>query len=282
MLSSLADLSGHLPRQTSRMRMVSIPIIVSLMHDDLDMRLREAAPSRGSSINGIAGSLDIPFETARRVVRRLIAAGWLVFSPTNAVMVGECPAALAWRATLADRVRSAGGDIDRTKIAPDHPIGQIACDLAAQMVMLDLLHLIAGLVRNFGYGYAEIFFLQYVCALSVRRLATDPGLAARLSFRENMLPDEYRDFIPIPRIANDLHMARSTIYRLVRECLDGGAIERDGNAIRPTAIFLASDAYAHSMDLIASRTATLMARAERHVCAQGCGVPPAAPMALRA
>jgi hypothetical protein len=266
------DLGTRLPPDLFRARMVCIPILISVTRDQIDRTIRGVDPGRGPSINAIAASLDLPFETARRNVQRMVECGWLRISDLGGVALPDpMPEALGrWCRDLDSLLPRAAARIARLSSAAErfHPV--YGCDKAAMLGALDLFLVMASTSSLFDQRFSDLLLIHFVCNASVAHLNSDAPGAAPFARRETVPTSDDRAFIPLARIADTTGASRSTVYRIVSQCVGAQVFERRGNAVRASVPFLASPLYAEALERVAGRTATLFSRLERHRCGAGC------------
>ena len=108
------DLGSRLPPELSRARMVCVPVLISVTRDLIDREMRGLPVTRGPSINAIAASLDIPFETVRRNVQKMAELGWIEIGAAGGVSLPvPMGAELAiWCVELGHRLRRAAKVIE--------------------------------------------------------------------------------------------------------------------------------------------------------------------------
>lgn len=266
------DLGARLSPELSRARMVCIPVLVSVMREMIDREMRGLPASRGPSINALAASLDLPFETVRRNVQRMAELGWIELGATCGVSLSiPMRAELAiWCVELGGRLRRAAATMEVLGATDPGSLGAGTCDNSCILAGLDLFLIMAGTSKHFDQRFAELLLVHFVCTTSVVHLNAEPAGASPFARVDTVPSDDERAFVPLSDLARMLGVSRSTVYRIASDSADAGLLERRGSAVRGSASFLTSAPYIEALELVAARTATLFARVERHRCALGC------------
>lgn len=266
------DLGACLPPQLARARIVCIPILISVTRDMIDREMRHLPVARGPSINAIAASLDLPFETVRRNVQRLADQGWVTVAEAGGVSLpSPMPPDLAeWCIALGRRVRTAAAAMEALGATERGVLGAAACDNSCVLAGLDLFLVMASTSKQFALRFAELLLVHYVCSASVAHLNARPSGTTPFARVDTVPGNEERGFIALADIARQLGMSRSTVYRIVSEDLGGDVLERRGNSVRASDAFLSSPDYRAALELVSGRAATLFSRVERHRCGMGC------------
>jgi DNA-binding Lrp family transcriptional regulator len=273
MFAAVLDLADRLPPDLQRARINGVAALVALTRDALDRQAR-GIREHGQSINGLAASLGLPFETVRRHVHRLIAAGWLVRSANAAIHVDLDRSPIRdWCAGLPQRLQRITDDLDRAGIATPDRLRLPDCEPALVRTALDLILSMASAAPMFDMSFGETLFVHFVCGNSVSRLGNDMALAATISAANAPPPDPLRAFVPLTAIAVRLGISRSTAHRLAAKGVEVGFLERRGASMRATGEFLAGDLFVDALRSQAGSAATLLTRLHRHRC-PSCATPP--------
>lgn len=264
------DLGERLPPSLARARMVCIPVLISIARDMIDREMRGLGRGRGPSINAVAASLDVPFETARRNLHRMAKLGWVEIDE-GITLPNPMPAPLAeWCVDVGNRFRAIADRIAELGAIDANVLGDHLCDNSTILAGLDLFLIMAGMSKHFDLRLAELLLIHFVCTASVVHLNDEPAGSAPFATAETVPDESERMFIPINALAQTFGVARSTIYRLVGDPALAGMLERRGKGVRGATTFLGSASYVEALQLVSGRTATLFSRIERHRCSMGC------------
>ncbi|MFL9842226.1 hypothetical protein ABS767_14735 [Sphingomonas sp. ST-64] len=266
------DLAQRLPTEVERTRLICLPIVMSITRDMIDREMRGLGTLRGPSINAIATSLDLPFETVRRNILRLHDADWVEIGEAGGVTLpNPVPPTLAhWCVEVGERIRRIAERIEALGATEPRSIGDGMCDNSCILGALDLCLAMAGTKKLFGLRFTELLVVNFVCTASVVHLNASPSGTNPYAEAGAVPPDAERAFIPLDELAKTIGVSRSTIYRIVSNAERADLFERQGYAVRPAASLLTSPLYIQALELVAGRTATLFSRIERHRCGLGC------------
>lgn len=266
------DLGSRLPPELARARMVCLPVLISVTRDLIDREMRGLPVTRGPSINAIAASLDLPFETVRRNVQKMAELGWIEIGANGGVSLPvPMQADLAiWCVELGRRLRRAAATMEALGATDPGSLGAGTCDNSCILAALDLFLIMAGTSKHFDLRFAELLLIHFVCTTSVAHLNTRAEGTAPFARADTVPADEERAFVPLPDLARLLGVSRSTVYRIASDTAHADLLERRGNAVRGSDKFLTSTFYIEALELVAGRTATLFSRVERHRCGLGC------------
>ncbi len=266
------DLGARLPPQLARARMVCIPILISVTRDLIDREMRGPAIARGPSINAIASSLELPFETVRRNVQKMVDIGWIAIAETGGVSLpSPMPATLAdWCLDLSRRLRRAAATMEALGATDRGSLGSGTCDNSCVLAALDQFLVMASTSKHFDLRFTELFLIHLVCSASVAHLNNQPSGTTPFARADTIPHAEERAFVPLAELARMLGISRSTVYRIVSDPAYAHLFDRRGNGVRASDGFLTSATYVEALELVAGRTATLFSRVERHRCGRGC------------
>lgn len=196
-------------------------------------------PGRGVSVRALARSLNLPFETVRRKVRDLEAAGLCQVAadgrPT-AVPLGE-DAARAEAARVCENFRLLLGNLSALGVAPGLFLGGSlpapgADQARAQLAAHRLIHNYFLRTLEAGVEPHETMFnaVVYVAAMSANaeRITYDPVLAPRYAGADTPPPDALRRPARPREIAERLNLPYEVVRRRLVEFQARGWMERSG------------------------------------------------------
>ncbi|MCR5871845.1 hypothetical protein LRS12_14660 [Sphingomonas sp. J344] len=208
------DLGARLPPELSRARMVCVPVLISVTRDLIDREMRGLPVTRGPSINAIANSLDLPFETVRRNVQKMAELDWMEIGASGGVSLSvPMRAELAiWCVELGRRLRRAAATMEALGATDPGSLGAGTCDNSCILAALDLFLIMAGTSKHFDLRFAELLLIHFVCTTSVVHLNSRPEGSAPFARADTMPADCERAFIPPARPCP--HARRVALYRL--------------------------------------------------------------------
>jgi hypothetical protein len=179
------------------------------------------AERRPVSINAVAGSLGLPFETARRRIKRLAGAGVCLSSKEGVVVPAAflvSPGYLQSVLEAHERLRRFYLDLRATGFADGLPApayaleGSIPVRAAARLLSDYILRTSEGLLREAGNVVSALVFVALLNAALARR-AGDPDAQAPQSLNA---------------LATALRLAPETVRRHVSQLCDLGQCVRTG------------------------------------------------------
>ena len=199
-----------------------------------------ADPGRGVSVRALARSLNLPFETVRRKVRDLEAAG-LCRTATDgrpiAAPLGEA-AARAEAARVCEGFGLLLGNLSALGVGPatfhGGPLPPPAADQAkAQLAAHRLIHNYFLRTLEAGVEPHETMFnaLVFVAAMSANaeRITYDPALALRYAGADSPPPDALRRAAKPGEIAQRLNLPYEVVRRRLVEFLARGWVVKSGS-----------------------------------------------------
>lgn len=198
------------------------------------------------SINAMASSLNRPFETVRRHVNALIAAG-ICCKCRRGVCISSDFAGSAVLERTIGRVHDAMVllivYVRRHGIAlpPQRP--DIAYDKDATIAAaLDLLLAAFEYVTPYYSDWMEMRVLNAIIAANARRVTFDPGLAQMYARRDTIPPDRLRVPVSVAEVARVMRIPYSTTQRYVNRAIAEGRLRRVTGGVLATQELLAQPA----------------------------------------
>ena len=197
-------------------------------------------PGRGVSVRALARSLSLPFETVRRKVRDLEAAGLCHVAPDGRPLAAPLheTAARAEAARVCDGFNLLLGNLTALGVTPavfhGGPLPPPAADQAkAQLAAHRLIHNYFLRTLEAGVGPHGTMFnaLVFVAAMSANaeRITYDPTLARRYASADTPPPDSLRRAAKPREIAERLNLPYEVVRRRLVEFLERGWVVRSGS-----------------------------------------------------
>jgi hypothetical protein len=196
---------------------------------------------RAMSIAGLAASLNQPFETLRRHVRRLELAGLAVRTSDGvAIPQSECEssAMLALAHRIHDVMVAMIDDLARfgVPMPPSRPVETRPAETLH--AALDMVLYLAERIRPvYGTSLAAMV-LNAIVAANVRAITYDPVLAMQYGAIDTIPPDHLRRPITVAAVARVLALPHSTVAREVKRLKAAGRARTvaDGVIVDRTAL----------------------------------------------
>lgn len=177
-------------------------------------------PAGAISVRAIAQSLDLAYETTRRQVGALEAAGLLARAGESGVRIADDPARLhlgrargrlaALRTLVAD-LKGLGFEFDPGPLGPTPEDDALAAPLSDLLDDFILRVLEAG-VEPYGSMLDAVIFSALV-AVNAGAITYDPELAATYAWSDSPPPDALRRPATITELAERLGMPHETVRR---------------------------------------------------------------------
>lgn len=252
------------------------PLVVSLKGDvtsaTLLMAVAQATQTpdgspldRRISILAAAGSLGVPYETARRHAGDLVARGFADRSRDGLVLT---PAAAALRAAQAEAgrqrlrrlladLRALGAEAAEPKVlvtAERDPKRLAELGFGVEAFLLRVLE--AG-VPVYGSQVAGLVFCALMLANS-QRIQRDPDLAWRYSGADTPPPDGERRPATVREVAARLGMPHENVRRRIQAMTEAGKVERVRGGRLASQVFMQSPEMLESGLLVTQRFLQLM------------------------
>lgn len=180
---------------------------------------------RAMSISGLAASLNQPFETLRRHVRRFESAG-LAARTSDGVTIPqsacESPVMLALAYRIHDVMVAMIEDLARLGVTMP-PSRSVATRPAETLhAALDMVLYLSERTRPvYGTSLAAMV-LNTIVAANVRTITYDPVLATQYGAIDAIPPDHLRRPISVAALARALALPHSTVSREVKRLKDAG------------------------------------------------------------
>jgi DNA-binding transcriptional ArsR family regulator len=190
---------------------------------------RERRPISGRAL---AETLDLPYETVRRHVRKLRNAGLCKTGPEGAVT----PAGFQdsdffkrlsdqiWRLTHEFLQGPAGALAPTSPPIPAHRFS-VRLELAriANEYFLDSLAAVRG---RLGLGLVEVIVLTAIGSANVRAVSSDPDLARTYGDLDSVMGDDERRPVSAYAVAKQLSLPYETVRRTALRLVELGLAER--------------------------------------------------------
>lgn len=269
-----AGLAGLAPLDALLVLAVNQANIAPLTRDPAARRaygaLEHAAPDaarRPASVNAMANSLGIPFETTRRRLKRLEAQGVCTIVPGAGVLIPETfltsPAYLESVMAAHERlVGFYGGLLDRDLLDPLPPANYdvdegVPLRGAARLISDYLLRALDGLLREGGDVVSSIILLAVVVA-ALEEVPLDGAPVGSAPFK----------VIPVAQAARRLGLPNETARRHVAKLTEAGLCRRSAGGVTLVPDLLMRPAFEHIAEDHAASVQRLFAGlAERGVVA---------------
>lgn len=198
---------------------------------------------RPASINAIAASLRIPFETARRRIGGLAEQGVCLITPAGVIVPKAatdtpfyrfaCQVQFEKLHVLYDRLRAAGClDAPPPVASAPYAGGDPPYRLAGRLVGQFVLRFTEPLAEHIADRVTQVALLELICA-NTEALADDDGGGEGVG-PSGFVPDERRTPITVAVLADRLGVAHETMRRHVAELSDLGLCRKaDGGYVVP-------------------------------------------------
>lgn len=222
---------------------------------------------RPASINAIAGSLDLPFETVRRRIHAL-AERDMVLETREGVILAQrqlvTPQMQVFAQSNYDALLKLYRDL--TRLAPEFsPLADaVAGETQPEAPVDEPVRLAMRFTSGFVLRYLEvsrpiagelfnaILFLA-VAVLNVEHITHSQEASARYAAPGAAVPDEARRRVSVRRLAGELGLSFETVRRRTAVLVERGACVRDAEGLYVTQRILLDDLLvAHRRDAAAS------------------------------
>ncbi len=225
---------------------------------------RQGHDEGGISINALSHSMRRPFETVRRHVNALIAAGLCVRSASGVVVpsrLRDDPVVAGVLVQLHDLLvwgitglKEFGVPLPRTAVGvPYRPEITLAASIDSAL----------GAFENVGTtfeNWLELAVVGAVMLASARPVTLDPELAARYSEADTVPPVGLRVPVSAAQVSRALGIPYSTVRRQVLAATASGLLAEHRGGVIVTDAFLGGQVAAEASASIASRAGALLGR----------------------
>ena len=194
---------------------------------------RIAPPSqvqRCSSINGIASSLDRPFETIRRHVQWLIECNLVIRTPEGIALASDGLRQAEIASYLQNRYEHLG-QLIRHLVAAEDMFAGPAPDLIRRIPAISLLETAIDIdLAPFEFNKTLLSNLEITTVYSgiavagTRAIQADPEASARYRFANT--PDHLRQSVSLRSIAQQFSMDYATVWRYAQKLKADGLLTR--------------------------------------------------------
>lgn len=218
----------------------------------------------GASVNALAASLDRPFETVRRHVNALIAAGLCRRDGAFVAVEAGTMADPAIDATLADlhdlmiRLIEDMVDFDLPLPAPrrDVPYDRHITIAAAIDLLLVAIEFHAGQHGD----WLQVLLYGTIMVANARPITYDVEHAHRYSESDTVPPDALRRPIGTAAVARTLGLPYSTAGRHILHMLADGRLQRRPGGLIVSAAWMSTPSQLEGARIVAARAAQILAR----------------------
>jgi DNA-binding IscR family transcriptional regulator len=202
------------------------------------------------SVYAVAREINIPYETARRHVAKLIEAGLCVKTGDGLLIPREIylrPALLkaaeeTWRQALGFLRDLAAVGVE----APPQPAPPPGLDVRRQVLRLTVnmfLEAVEVLMARVGLDLVHTLLCITIVQMNVRHITEAPDVAAAYSGLLDIPPDEARRPVSVYAVARQMGLPYETARRHVRQMTEAGLLARDsgGGVWMPAAVHSRAD-----------------------------------------
>lgn len=210
------------------------------------------------SVYSVSRLLDMPYETTRRHVMRLISSGRLVrakggvIAPAAYMNSSEVRAA---NAELQSRLRRCLVGLDKLGLVRLGPTALGAAADAAKAGLdpyvdesrrrisrIALHYIIEGfrlLARSAGGNLLSGLLFMAIVQANVGQISANPALSRRFGAADTPPPDEMRRPVSVYALAQSLRIPYETARRHVLQFVEAGLVQRDGKGVMvPAAVLM--------------------------------------------
>lgn len=212
---------------------------------------------RPVSINAIAASLDMPFETMRRRIRSLHERGMCKLSDTGVILPEVQLMTDGIRAFTVQNYANLDAFYRALReLAPDAALAVVdaAPPVAAppdEPVRLAMRSTVGYALRYIeaaepvaGDLISAILFLAVQVA-NVEHITHSPGLSHAYETPQAVVPDDQRRRVTVQTLSKSLGMSFETTRRRINTLVERGTVARDGQGVYVPSAILLSDMFAN-------------------------------------
>jgi DNA-binding IscR family transcriptional regulator len=189
---------------------------------------------RPVSVYSVAREINVPYETARRHVAKLIKAGLCVKTGDGLLIPREIylrPALLRateenWRQALGFLRDLAAAGVE----AAPQPAPPPGLDVRRQVLRLTVnmfLEAVEVLMARIGLDLVHTLLCITIVQMNVRHITENPEVAAAYSGLLDIPPDEARRPVSVYAVARQMGLPYETARRHVRQMTEAGLLARD-------------------------------------------------------
>ncbi|HEX5379472.1 MAG TPA: hypothetical protein VFW47_12910 [Phenylobacterium sp.] len=232
------------------------------------------------SVYAVARALGLPYETVRRHVGKLKAAGLCISVAGGLIVPRKALGGAQSLAGVQQTLRAAQDFVDEAAsfgIAARGEHAPPGKDVARQAVRLATdycLDAISLMARAVNQDVVSVILLWAIAVANVDHLAHDPILAPTFGGLPDFVPDEERRPVTVYAVANFLLLPYETARRTLMALSEQGLVERrTGGMVVPTHVVARPEVVAATAKLAEMTEQFLRNLAEIGVVAQGADQP---------
>jgi hypothetical protein len=210
----------------------------SLPRGEADQRLS------GISVNAMALSFNMPFETTRRHVGVLLADGWCERISSGIVVNDAVLARPATQDFVNDLHDLMIWLVEQYQLLDlPLPSSRATASASRATVTLAAVELILAAIDFGKVGFSnlrEFYIVHAIVAGSARNVTPDPSLPRQISAATALPPPHLRRGVNVHRLAGLLTLPPVTTYRHVNRAILAGKLERCAGGVRAAQSYLAT------------------------------------------
>ncbi len=198
----------------------------------------------GISVNAMALSFNLPFETTRRHVGVLLADGWCERISSGIVVNDAVLAEAATQDCIDDLHDLMVWLVEQFQLL-NLPLPSPRATVCAtqEIVTLAAVELILAAIDFGKVGFRnlrEFYIVHAIVAGSIRKVTFDPSLSREFSVTADSPPPHLRRGVNVHRLAGLLTLPPVTTYRHVNRAIQSGKLERCPGGVRAAQSYLAT------------------------------------------